>query len=211
MCLQYPDRMRDTPGTRPPGFDPSQDILLDPRRLRGLAHPLRLRLRGELVEHGPATATQLAHRVGVSSGVTSYHLRQLAAHGFVVEDPDQGQGRERYWRAPHRATYLDGSLIATEHEASAAYLRAVARMHAERVIRFADTVDAPQGPGSGWSDGFDLSDYILTLAPEQATDLARRLHEVCRSFREVPAAGPQARHVVVQFQVMALPPPADAP
>ena len=77
-----------------PGFDPAKDLVLEPRMLRGLAHPLRIRLRAELVEHGPATASQLAARVGQSSGATSYHLRQLAAYGFVAEAPGRGSGRE---------------------------------------------------------------------------------------------------------------------
>jgi helix-turn-helix protein len=90
-----------------PGFDPARDLVLEPRMLRGLAHPLRIRLRAELVEHGPATATQLAARVGQSSGATSYHLRQLAAYGFVTDEPGRGNGRERYWRATHRMLSFD--------------------------------------------------------------------------------------------------------
>jgi predicted transcriptional regulator len=62
----------------------------DPRSLRGLAHPLRLHLLGLLRADGPATASQLAARTGQSSGATSYHLRQLAAYGFVVEDTGRG-------------------------------------------------------------------------------------------------------------------------
>ena len=85
----------------PPGT-PST-VRLDARSLRGLAHPLRVRLLGLLREHGPATASGLARTVGESSGVTSYHLRQLAEHGLVVEDevPDASR-RERWWRAAHR-------------------------------------------------------------------------------------------------------------
>ena len=53
---------------------------LDARSLRGLAHPLRMRLLSALRRGGPATASQLAEKLGESSGATSYHLRQLAAH-----------------------------------------------------------------------------------------------------------------------------------
>lgn len=196
--------MSDKPTPRPPGFDPSRDVVLDPRSLRGLAHPLRIRLRGELVENGPATATQLAHRLGVSSAVTSYHLRQLAAHGFALEDTSRGHGRERYWRAEHRATYLDLSSISPEHEEAGPYLRALAQTHAERIVRFADTADGPGDLDRGWSHALDLSDWVLRLGPEQATELSRSLHEVCRRFRDEPAAGSQVRQVVVQFQLMVL-------
>ncbi|MBW8766480.1 MAG: helix-turn-helix transcriptional regulator, partial [Geodermatophilales bacterium] len=56
---------------------------------------------------GPSTATHLAERLGESSGSTSYHLRQLAAFGFVEEVPGEGDGRERWWRARHRSTRWD--------------------------------------------------------------------------------------------------------
>lgn len=76
----------------------------DPRALKAVAHPLRVRLLGELRTNGPATATELAGRLGESSGATSYHLRQLARYGFVEADPDRRDRRERRWRAIHRFT-----------------------------------------------------------------------------------------------------------
>jgi DNA-binding transcriptional ArsR family regulator len=48
---------------------------------------------------GPATASQLARRLGESSGATSYHLRILAKYGFVEDDSERNRGRERWWRA----------------------------------------------------------------------------------------------------------------
>ena len=70
---------------------------LDPRRLRALAHPLRIQLLSLLRKDGPATATLLAKRLGESSGATSYHLRQLAAYAFVEDDPERSKaGRERW-------------------------------------------------------------------------------------------------------------------
>ncbi|BBJ43426.1 hypothetical protein SSPO_061440 [Streptomyces antimycoticus] len=83
---------------------PDDVRVLDPRTLRGLAHPLRMRLLTALREYGPATASQLAARLGESSGATSYHLRQLATYGFVEDDPERGKGRERWWKAAHRGT-----------------------------------------------------------------------------------------------------------
>lgn len=72
---------------------------LDRSALMGLAHPLRVQLFDALSSRGPATASDLARRLGESSGSTSYHLRQLERHGFVETDPDRGNGRERWWRA----------------------------------------------------------------------------------------------------------------
>src|SRR5262249_15552197 len=47
------------PGGWPSWFDPSRDVVLTPRRLRGLVHPVRVRLLYLLETDGPATASQL--------------------------------------------------------------------------------------------------------------------------------------------------------
>src|SRR4051812_20533989 len=78
--------------------EPVRDLDDDPQALRALAHPLRVRLLDTLRGEGPLTATALARRLGESSGSTSYHLRQLARHGFIEEDTSRGGGRMRWWR-----------------------------------------------------------------------------------------------------------------
>src|SRR5262245_28458635 len=65
----------------PPDFDPEHEVLLNERSLRALAHPVRVKLLGLLRIEGPATATGLAEKLGLNSGATSYHLRQLAGAG----------------------------------------------------------------------------------------------------------------------------------
>lgn len=75
--------------------------------LRAVAHPLRAMMLGVLRRAGPATATELARRFGESSGATSYHLRQLARYGFIVEDEEQPSHRERRWRAAAMVTSAD--------------------------------------------------------------------------------------------------------
>ena len=72
----------------------------DPRALRALAHPARLMILEHLIIEGPATATECAAVAGLSPSACSYHLRALARHGFVEEDPAGGaDGRHRPWRA----------------------------------------------------------------------------------------------------------------
>lgn len=78
--------------------------------LKALAHPLRIRLLEVLSSYGAQTASGLAQRLGESSGATSYHLRQLAKHGFVREVAEKGTARERWWERP------PGSLIVTTPE-----------------------------------------------------------------------------------------------
>lgn len=71
--------------------------LKDPRELRALAHPIRVRLMEELMLDGPLTASQLGERVGESPANCSWHLRQLAKYGFV-EEAGGGAGRQRPWQ-----------------------------------------------------------------------------------------------------------------
>ena len=79
-------------------------IVPNARQLRALTHPVRLRMLGMLRIDGPATATSLAERLGLNTGATSYHLRQLAEHGFIEDDAAQGSGRERWWKATYTST-----------------------------------------------------------------------------------------------------------
>jgi DNA-binding transcriptional ArsR family regulator len=181
-----------------PGFDPDHDVVVDPRAFR-------LRLRAELVDRGPATATQLASRIGESSGTTSYHLRQLATYGFVADDPSRGNGRERYWRALHRATWFDTPVGELEDRAlGGEYLRAVARVYAERVVRFADSYEAsPEHLGPAWSSAAGMSDLLLDLTVDETRHLHRRFLDLCAPYRHDPdRARPGSRQVVVQLQLL---------
>ncbi|MEU3352871.1 ArsR family transcriptional regulator [Streptomyces sp. NPDC037389] len=60
-------------------------------------HEVRSALLDLLAEVGTLTATEAAVRLGYSSGLCSFHLRQLARHGHVEEAPHNG-GRARPWR-----------------------------------------------------------------------------------------------------------------
>lgn len=185
--------------------DPERDVVLDARNLRGIAHPLRVRLLGKLRHEGPSTATRLGEQLGLSPAAVSYHLRQLAAHGFVVEDagPPDKHPRERWWRAAHRGTWLEAQPDDPDAaEAVDAYLRAVAQANAERVARWLDeraTVPAT------WLDAGTMSDLTLDLTAEQSRDLGERVGELLAGYhRHEPGreAPPGTRPVTVQWQVL---------
>jgi DNA-binding transcriptional ArsR family regulator len=80
---------------------PPPEEIVDPAMLKALAHPLRRRIL-DLLRRGPASATTLAAELGENTGATSYHLRELAKHGFIDEAKDLGKGKERWWRARRR-------------------------------------------------------------------------------------------------------------
>ncbi|MGH3681105.1 MAG: winged helix-turn-helix domain-containing protein [Natronosporangium sp.] len=69
----------------------------DPRALRAMAHPVRLRIMEELARAGQATATELSEWIGESAANCSWHLRQLAQYGFI-EEAGGGTGRQRPWK-----------------------------------------------------------------------------------------------------------------
>jgi hypothetical protein len=62
-----------------------------------LAHPLRAALLDLVREHGTLTSTEAARLTGRSSGLCSFHLRQLARYGYI-EEAGQPRGRLRPWR-----------------------------------------------------------------------------------------------------------------
>lgn len=186
-----------------PGYDPEQDVVLDARSLRGVAHPLRLRLLGSLRNDGPQTATQLAARLGESSAATSYHLRTLATHGFVTEAPELGRGRERFWRAVHRGTWFGTpDQDAPDRELADAYLQTVGRMYAENIERWVD--ERPDWP-TEWADAANLSDLGLRLTAQEAEQLGEDLMRVLARYRDEVAAhaddGASRVRFTAQFQL----------
>ncbi|MEU3775504.1 helix-turn-helix domain-containing protein [Streptomyces sp. NPDC032472] len=173
----------------PEAPQPPQVRSLDARSLRGLAHPLRMRLLAALRQDGPATASQLGERLGESSGATSYHLRQLAAHGFVEDAPEHGKGRERWWRAAQECTQFDESLVfsadAETRGAADVFLHEIATIHAQEVNAWLGRADI--WPVE-WRRGSDLSDFTLRLTPEQSLELVRKMHDLVRSYSDLPQA-----------------------
>ncbi|MBC2863499.1 ArsR/SmtB family transcription factor [Streptomyces mexicanus] len=157
---------------------------LDARSLRGLAHPLRMRLLTVLRHAGPATASQLAAKLGESSGATSYHLRQLAAHGFVEDVPERGKGRERWWRAAHLGVTFDGGLLKDPDPgvrgAADLFLHEIANQHTQELATWlgtrADWTEA-------WQDASDMSDWTLRLTPDLVRDLIEKVHALVESYR----------------------------
>jgi Helix-turn-helix domain len=60
-------------------------------------HPVRSALLALIRRDGVVTATDAARELGGSTGLYSFHLRQLARHG-VIEEAPAPRGRVRPWR-----------------------------------------------------------------------------------------------------------------
>lgn len=158
---------------------------LDARSLRGLAHPLRMRLLDALRFGGPATASRLAEKLGESSGATSYHLRQLAAHGFIEDAPERGKGRERWWKAAQQGLRLDEALLAD----AGPEVRGAADTYLHEVAT-AQTRDLSTWLGNRhtwsqeWNRTWDLSSATLMLTPELTQELIEKMHALVETYRD---------------------------
>ena len=166
----------------------------DPRALRALAHPLRGRLLGILRLDGPATATQLGYRLGESSGSTSYHLRQLAAYGFVEDMPGEGNGRERWWRALHRSTHWETTDFLGDPAAREVVDELLLQLVDQRRRTLAAYIDQRRRRADDWEPAASLNDYAMRMRPEDAIAMAAELNAVLARWSDAsaPTADPHA-------------------
>lgn len=179
--------------------DPERDVVLDARRLQALANPTRIKIVGLLRLHGPATATTLATRLNVNTGATSYHLRELAKAGLVVEDEERGNARDRWWRSVYASSFLDDPAMLTDApDAVLGYLRGVAQLNAEEMFRH---VEELPGLPQDWVEASTISDFNLRLTAEQTDALREELLGVLAKYRTDPDAEPASRQVAVQLQI----------
>lgn len=187
---------------------PPQLHSLDARSLRGLAHPMRMQLLNLLRRGGPATASQLAAKLGESSGATSYHLRQLASYGFVEDAPDRGKGRERWWQAVHEGVRFESALLQDSDPevrgAADLFLHEVANQHTQELATWLGTRD---DWSQEWRDSSDMSDWTLHLTPGAARELVEKMHDLVASYR-TPASdpgSPETEQVRVHTHLMPVP------
>jgi DNA-binding transcriptional ArsR family regulator len=170
----------------------------DPSRVQmwAMAHPLRLELLGLLAE-GPSTASKLARRLGESSGSTSYHLRILARAGAVVEAPELGNRRERWWRRPDPFILIptDDDL---EGRAISARMLGLFLARDEKARRDLVTREL----NAAWRAGAFVGNWFLELTPDEADALAERLVELVQELRTRPAPSPGADRALVSISVL---------
>ncbi|WP_069767394.1 helix-turn-helix transcriptional regulator [Streptomyces sp. LUP30] len=192
----------------PSASEPATPVELgDLATLKALAQPRRQRMLEHLTLHGPATSATLARALGLNTGSTSYHLRELARYGFVEETdgeprPDRGAEpsahRERWWRAvpgdrrfPPRSRQgpeMRQVMDELNHHAYAADVDLF-----ERLQR--DTVD-----GDPWGDAFPYSRAAIRLTlPELREFFEEYIALLNRYKRPESETPPGARTVHTRF------------
>ncbi len=173
---------------------------LDVGSLRALAHPLRLRLLDLLRMDGPATATKLAERVGETSGNVSWHLRQLAAAGFIEEDSERGNRRERWWRARHRYTSVREADFRDDPEARRSLVALKSHTLAQQMRRAEEFLHGDWD--DAWHDAAGIGHWVLRLTPDELLALGREVAAVLERYeaRSRDGRGERAEDVIVQVQ-----------
>lgn len=154
----------------------ADDDSLGVRKLWALGHPLRARILDLLAEE-PATATDLARQLGVTSGTTSYHLRELAKADLIVDLQDRGTGRDRVWFSPFNAR----NVALDDYEAAGSVAsRALLRARAQNASRSSDFLEMlSQGTvPERWRSGpVDLT-AMLRLSPDELQEFTDEIQEV---------------------------------
>lgn len=160
-------------------------VELDSEQLRTLAHPMRNRIVSSLRLEGPATSAVLAERLDTNTGQTSYHLRALAAVGLVVEDPERGTRRERWWKAAQRGhSWSETAFEADPNDRHAAnwLIRFYQRQYFQWI---SDWYDQRGEWPVEWRDAATSADHFFMATPELATALSDELQELLARYREL--------------------------
>lgn len=172
-------------------------VHLTSEMVRVLAHPLRARLLALLRVEGAATASALAARVGTNSGATSYHLRQLAEAGLVVEDTERGTKRDRWWKSAHHGHSWRDAEHDDDPDARVAadwLTRNAHRNYARHVDAWHDV--RTEWPLE-WRNAADQSDFAVRATAAQLTELNERVHELIREYEyAADLDDPDAEHVM---------------
>jgi DNA-binding transcriptional ArsR family regulator len=167
-----------------------------------LAHPVRFRT-WELLREGPATASQVARRLGESRGSASYHLRMLARAGMIEEDESRGTRRERWWCRPEASAI---SIPGPGPEGRAIHDRMLAMFFArDEEVRSRYLANGPSPAGEKASF---VGNWFVPLTPREAEALGRKLFALIDEVRRRPARRGGAQ-TLVSISLLPVRPRAD--
>ena len=180
------------------------DAPFDAETLKAYAHPLRIKMYDYLLTHGSATATQLAKDLGENTGQTSYHLRILARHGLVEDDPEvTARGRERWWRPTRKVLRMEPEVLLdpATRQATQQVLSAVVQERAEVLKNWFKNA-AESGP---WLHANVTHRATVKLAPEEAKELISQVLQTIDDFVEKREANSDSERQRVRIYFDLLP------
>jgi predicted ArsR family transcriptional regulator len=183
----------------------AKTIELNPASLKALVHPLRIGMLGILRADGPATSSELARKLGTNSGATSYHLRQLERHGFVVEVPEMGTTRQRFWQAAHEYSILERSRMKEDADAVVLIdevMRLGSRLREAEVVEWIGSQD---DWGAEWTDASANDDYLLQVSRDELSELVDGIRSLIGRMATRRTSDVQADAEAVRVHLVAFP------
>ncbi|NBE52783.1 ArsR family transcriptional regulator [Streptomyces sp. YC537] len=152
-------------------------------------HDVRTALLDLLAEVGTVTATEAATRLGYSSGLCSFHLRQLARHGRIEEAP-HGGGRARPWRLKRLSFAGDAADAQAEAPAEERFGELARGLEDESWQRWLDGRDAAP---AGWrhEEAFSAVAYLTPEEMRRVADTVRRALAPYQDREQRPLARPE--------------------
>lgn len=159
---------------------PKRSIALtSAKQMRALAHPLRLRILGELRVGGPRSVGGLSEIFDEAPGTLSYHLGKLAEFGFVEEAPElAADRRERWWRSVHEFTEVTPAALdapAVERQASSVIRHQIVDVYSATLH---GAIDAADGLPREWVDAAVSSDTVAFLTAAELAEASAELEAI---------------------------------
>ena len=149
--------------------------------MRALAHPLRLELQSIVGRSGRITTADAARELGISHGLASHHLHQLAKYGFV-EQVGGADNRERPWRLVSTSISHEG-LDATPGGAAA--VAVYEQVVAERALEgFLDWLDRRPNWPAGWREHSGLGRSTVYLTESELAGLVDGMEQLLLTYVE---------------------------
>lgn len=183
---------------------PGKDLQADATTLRAIAHPVRNRILHELHAAGPMRAADVAAALGVPANQASFHLRQLAKYGLIVEAPEAARdGRDRVWKTAHEGVNVDPTELEKQPGGKAAVrvFHDVARRRAHQVVDL--VFDSRKHKGVYTSQ----SESALRLTAEEAKQFAEEFRAVAAKWNERTRADDGVERATYLFMDIVIPYP----
>ena len=99
----------------------------------------------------------------------------------MVDDPERGTGRERWWQAAHQSTTTEKPKDAEERAAQDAFLQAIAVVQTELLQRAVEEHELLPEP---WRDACRFSDWMVRLTPRKAAALVAAMEAIVEDVEE---------------------------
>jgi DNA-binding transcriptional ArsR family regulator len=186
---------------------PAEPRITDLEALKVFTHPLRIRLYRTLFTSREATASHLADQVDEAVSLVSYHLRKLAAHGFIVEAPGHdGDGRERWWKlsSDHGFNFRNSDFH--DRPEGVAVLGQVTRqLLATRAERYEQYLNEVATWPNEWTSAAFSNEFMPRLTAAELQQMADEIGALMRRWSDRGMAAEEAgdtegrEHVSVQM------------